>query len=135
MLEGGTIVVDANPIFAGLLGGSARNILLNTRFQFVTTEFTLEEVRQYLEIIAKKAHTSVMELEVTLASFLFTVFSRKEYYLHLREAHAYIGQIDPHDVDILALALYLHVPLWTNDKHFDAVRGKVHIVHTNEFIG
>ncbi len=40
-----TIVVDANPIIAALIGGSSREIFFDRRFEFITTEFTIEEVR------------------------------------------------------------------------------------------
>jgi predicted nucleic acid-binding protein len=32
-----------------------------------------------------------------------------------------IGQRDPGDIPILALALTLNLPLWSNDKHFKDV--------------
>ena len=34
------IVVDANVILSALLGGSARFVLFDRRFEFVTAEFT-----------------------------------------------------------------------------------------------
>ena len=40
-----TIAVDAQPLFSALLGGVARRILFDPRFKFITTEFTLNEVK------------------------------------------------------------------------------------------
>lgn len=50
-----TIVVDANPILSALLGGYARRIFFNKHFEFVTTEFTLAEVKNYLPLVAEKS--------------------------------------------------------------------------------
>jgi len=38
-----TIVVDAQPFFAALLGGTARKIFFDPHFRFITTDFTLGE--------------------------------------------------------------------------------------------
>jgi len=40
-------VVDAQPFFAALLGGAARKIFFDPRFRFITTDFTLGEVKKY----------------------------------------------------------------------------------------
>ncbi len=39
------IVVDANVIISALIGGSYRDILFDHRYDFLTAEFTLEEVK------------------------------------------------------------------------------------------
>lgn len=35
------------------------------------------------------------------------------------EAERRIAQRDPNDVDVLALALHLRLPVWTNDNDFE----------------
>jgi len=42
----------------------------------------------------------------------------------LKEAERRIARRDPDDVDLLALALALRIPVWSNDKDFDAARVK-----------
>ena len=49
------VVVDANVILSALLGGSARFILFDPRFEFVTAEFTLEEVERYIPRVSEKS--------------------------------------------------------------------------------
>ncbi len=44
-----------------------------------------------------------------------------------------IGAIDPKDVDILALALTLYAPLWTQDKDFDLC-GYDQVLKTHHFV-
>lgn len=42
------VVADANIILSALLGGKPSGILFDPKFQFITTEFTLNEVKKYL---------------------------------------------------------------------------------------
>jgi predicted nucleic acid-binding protein len=48
------IVVDANVILSALIGGKSGLILFDSRFEFVTTDFTIEEVKKYLPKLALK---------------------------------------------------------------------------------
>lgn len=41
------------------------------------------------------------------------------YAAKLAEAERRIGRRDPNDVDLLALALHLRVPVWSNDNDFE----------------
>jgi predicted nucleic acid-binding protein len=40
----------------------------------------------------------------------------------LAEVRRRIGERDPDDVDLLALALSLRVPVWSNDNDFESAR-------------
>ena len=42
------VVVDANIILSALLGGKPSFILFDPKFKFITTEFTISEVKKYL---------------------------------------------------------------------------------------
>jgi predicted nucleic acid-binding protein len=44
---------------------------------------------------------------------------RPEYEGKLSMARRRIGKRDPDDVDVLALALYLNVAVWSNDNDFE----------------
>jgi predicted nucleic acid-binding protein len=48
------VAVDANIILSALLGGKPSIILFDGKYQFVTTKFTLEEVKKYLPRLEKK---------------------------------------------------------------------------------
>ena len=50
-----TIIVDANPIIAALLGGTSRSIFFEKKFRFCTTEYTINEVHKYIPYIAEKS--------------------------------------------------------------------------------
>jgi len=55
-----------------------------------------------------------------------TVYERAFYNSKLPEAHELIGKRDPGDVDLLALALKLNIPVWTNDKGFETTGAKTY---------
>ncbi|MGA3323065.1 MAG: PIN domain-containing protein [Terriglobia bacterium] len=48
-----------------------------------------------------------------------TIVDRADYAAAIPEAMERFGQRDPDDAELLALALTLDVPLWSNDKDFD----------------
>lgn len=46
-------------------------------------------------------------------------FPRKVYAASLPDARKRIGRRDPDDVELLALALQLKLPVWSNDNDFE----------------
>lgn len=129
-----TIAVDANPILSALLGGYARTILFDPRFCFLTTAFTMTEVGRYLPRIAKKSAVPISYLEKALALLPIEVVGRDHYSSVLSEARRLIAEIDPDDVDILALAVQEKITLWTNDRDFLKAVLPVRIIRTSDFI-
>ena len=117
------LVVDANPLLAGLLGGRARDIIFSGLFQLYSTQHTLFEVERYISIVASRLHLS--ELDVFREFQLLPVFACQpvEYEAHEHRAASMIGKRDPLDVPILAFVLARQFPLWTNDKDFGGLPG------------
>lgn len=128
-----TIVVDAQPFFAALLGGAARKIFFDSRFRFITTDFTLSEVKKYIPFISERSGKT--EKDIIHALTLLPVVSyQKQYYQQKKSmAEELIGVRDPKDVDILALVLMTQTPLWTEDKDFDEIPG-ITIIHTKDLL-
>ena len=62
------IVIDANIILSALLGGKPSDILFEARFQFMTTEFTLKEVKKYFPKLERKLGVSQEKLISLLES-------------------------------------------------------------------
>ncbi len=60
-----SIAVDATPIISALIGGVSRDILFDHRFNFISTEFTINEVKKYIPIISKKSEVSKKEKHYT----------------------------------------------------------------------
>ena len=127
------IVVDANIILSALLGGAARFILFDSQFEFVTAEFTLDEVRRYLPYIAKKSEVPIKELQEALLLLPIIVFSKGHYKNAFPRAQEALRDIDPHDVDILALYYMEETYLWSEDKGFERVMPLIRLLKTKDF--
>lgn len=127
------IVVDANVILSALLGGKPSSILFDGRFHFVSTRFTINEVRKYLPRLAKKLSITPNKLETLLGKLPVLVYGRTFYKEKLKEAEKMIGNIDKKDIEILALALMLETYLWSQDRDFDEC-GYQKVLKTYHFI-
>jgi predicted nucleic acid-binding protein len=117
------LVVDANAILAELLGGNARRIFFETSIgEFAVPVSVVDEVRVYLPRVAEKLDASTMLLELALDQLPLRVYSRRTYAQAMSEARRQIERRDPDDVEVLALTLWLGVPLWSNDRDFEEAR-------------
>ena len=114
------LVVDANPILAALLGGQARRVFFETPVQeFAVPSLVLDEVREHLPRLAMKLGMAPALLEHALDLLPLRPYPARAYRRTMLEATRRIGSRDPDDVDVLALALQLRVPLWSNDRDFE----------------
>jgi len=114
------LVVDANPIISALLGGAALQVFWSPSLkELVTTQFTINEVLPYLSRLAKKISVPEALLRLELDLLPLTIYEKDFYQGQITEATTRIGDRDPKDVDVLALALTLGYPLWSNDHDFE----------------
>jgi predicted nucleic acid-binding protein len=117
------LVVDANPILSALLGGSAKRIFFESGInEFAVATVVVAEVRKYIPPLAAKTSVTERALEFLLGLLPLTMYSAPTYRHVIPRAQRLIAHRDPDDVDVLALALQLDIPIWTNDKDFDDVR-------------
>jgi predicted nucleic acid-binding protein len=120
------LVVDANPILSALLGGKAKRLFFEAGIaEFAVVESVLAEVQAYVPKMAQKLGVSHEFLFYALELLPLTVCAPKIYRRSLQKAKMQIAHRDPRDVDVLALALALERPLWTNDKDFDDTMAQV----------
>lgn len=114
------LVADANVLLAAVLGGRARAILQHPRIdELLTAEATVAEVQEYAVILARKRHLSLDTLLLAIAALPVTVVEQAIYSSALPQARKLIAKRDPDDVDVLALALHMNLPLWSNDNDFE----------------
>lgn len=121
------IVVDANPILSAVIGGAARRVFQahsSAVGELATTEHTVREVIEYIPELAQKPR--LREAGVTEGDLYFalivaplTIYPRVDYAETWDAAREQIEARDPDDVDLLALALKLEAPIWTNDQDFE----------------
>ena len=113
------LVVDANPILAALLGGQARRVFFETSIrEFAVPEIVLSEVREHVPRLARKLGTLPAFLEYGLDLLPLRRYPARAYRGTMVEAKRRIGSRDP-DIEVLALALRLQAPLWSNDRDFE----------------
>jgi predicted nucleic acid-binding protein len=114
------LAADANVLLAAVLGGRASLILASAEIEEVlTAEPTFAEVEEYAAVLARKRRLPIDLLLLAVASLPVTIVEREAYTNSISEAKRRIGHRDPDDVDILALAIQFHIPIWSNDKDFE----------------
>ncbi len=84
-----------------------------------TAETTLAEVQEYAPVLARKKRLSTDLVLLAVATLPVTVVDSSVYARSIAEARRRIGRRDPDDIDILALALHLGLPIWSNDNDFE----------------
>jgi len=120
------LVVDANPLISVLLGGAAIRVFTSGRIEeFAIAEHTLQEVQDFIPELARELLEEPDQLRLVLALLPLNPYPRESYEDRLEEAERLIAHRDPDDVEVLALALKLGYPLWSNDADFDEAKGRV----------
>lgn len=113
------LVADANVLLSAVLGGRAAVVLQHPEVDGVfTAEATLAEVQEYAAQLARKKRLPMDVVLMAAATLPVTLVERAEYEPRITEARRRIGRRDPDDVEILALALHLGLPVWSNDSDF-----------------
>jgi predicted nucleic acid-binding protein len=114
------LVADANVLLSAVIGGLAKLALQHPDIEAVYAPvFALDEVHEYLGVLAEKKRLRLDTLLLTLAALPVTVVERSEYQRYLKEATRRMLRRDPNDVDVLALSLQFGVPVWSNDNDFE----------------
>lgn len=112
------VAADANVLLSAVLGHAALRVFTLTDVSVLTTQGVLQEVRDYIPLVARKYHVLPQALEAQLRLLAVRDCDRGEFASKLEAAERAIAKRDPHDVDLLALALSFDVPVWSNDSDF-----------------
>ncbi len=114
------LIADANVLLSAVLGGRAKLVFGHLGVEeILTTAFTLGEVQEYAVELARARRLSEDTVLLATATLPVTVVERDVYANLLPEAQRRIGQRDSEDADVLALALHLKAPVWSNDRDFE----------------
>lgn len=129
------LVIDTNQIIAALIkDGICRKIILDSKYNFISPDFTTTEINKYKELILKKSGLSERSFDLILNILLEKIDIRPiiEYKNKIPEALGMIS--DKKDVPFLALAMSENADgIWSDDKHFKE-QEKIKIISTKEFI-
>jgi predicted nucleic acid-binding protein len=114
------LAADANVLLSAIIGGRARLVLTHPQVREVfTAEHTLAEVEEYVPILSKQKRLPTDILLLAVAALPVTVVNHAQYAKSIAEATKRIGPRDPEDIELLALALHLRIPIWSNDRDFE----------------
>ena len=114
------LAADANVLLSAVIGGRARLVFTSALIEEVlTTEHTFTELQEYAPVLAEKKRLSLKTVLLAVSSLPVTVVPQQIYSSFMPAARKRIGKRDPDDVDLLALALQLRIPVWSNDKDFE----------------
>jgi predicted nucleic acid-binding protein len=120
------LAVDANPILSAIIGGNARNVFLIENTVFYTTAFNFKEVEKYIPILASKRDIPMEDLYMALSMLPLSVCDTEFYKNRINQANRLIEKRDPKDIHLLALALKINCPIWSNDRDFQRLGMKVY---------
>jgi predicted nucleic acid-binding protein len=87
--------------------------------EVLTVEQIITEVEEYAALLARKKRLSEDLVLLAVGALPVTVVGRPAYAPAIPEAKKRIGQRDPDDIELLALALAFNVPVWSNDRDFE----------------
>lgn len=135
------IVLDANILIRFVLGERVPALLAAhaTSVDFLTPDTALEEARKHLPtIVCARGDDGTAEAVALAAldavSAVVTAIPASSYEPLYAQALARIGQRDAHDWPVLACALLLSCPIWTEDhdgrRHLDDGAGRVVLYRT-----
>ena len=122
MADGASCRLPRRPsfFFSAALDGGARLILENLQVdKVVTVEQVIADVEKYTGRLARKKWLAEDLVFLPTSALPVTVIEGAAYAAAIPEAKKRIGQRDPADIEHLALALNLDVPVWSNDKDFE----------------
>ncbi len=120
-----TIALDANILIRALLGVKVRLLLLQeqSRVRFVTTQIAFEEVEEHLPSILKARGLELDDFAAALQNLpsLVEIIPQTVFRDSMPEAVLRLTKQDVDDAHLLALAMALSCPIWTEDRDFFGV--------------
>ncbi len=121
------LAVDANPVVSAIIGGSARAVFLAAEHvSFYAARFNFREVEKYIPALAAERKIPLEDLYLALSMLPLAVCDEDFYKPKIRQAGKLIGKRDPDDAHLLALALKLDCPIWSNDRDFEGLGVRVY---------
>ena len=116
------LVVDANVVISALIADSkTRELIVTLEPDLLTPEFVYDEIGNYTELIVEKSGMSPERVAqfIDLLFQYIQVVPAQEFYPHIEEAEAAIGDTDPDDVLYVACGLAEDAAVWSDDTDFD----------------
>ncbi len=116
------LVVNTNRIIAALIkDGLSRKILTHGDADFLSIEFSAQELSKQKSMILHKAHITEEEFDRVLEKLKNSMVSVPDalIQLHMGKAKEIMDHIDPDDTPFIAAALATDADIWSDDRHFE----------------
>ena len=114
------LAADAHVLLSAVIGGRAKLILESPQIdEILTVEPIMAEVEEYAGLLARKKRLAEDLVLLAVGALPLTIVARADYAAAIPEAMQRIGQRDPDDAELLALAITFKIPVWSNDKDFE----------------
>ena len=129
------LVIDANILFAAIIKDSVTaELMLHDDIHLYAPEYLIEEFEGYREVIKKKTNRSDNEFDISV-----DVFQRRIKLIPHEEIKPFAEKgkaISPDikDVPYVALALKLHIDIWSNDKALKEKQKEVTVYSTSDLM-
>lgn len=127
-MAGLVVILDANILIRSALGRQVPRLLTTyaTTVDFLTPDTAFAEAKRHLPTILRARGHAGMGESATLAALdavaeIITAVPASSYEPMRKAALARIGARDPADWPVLACALLLNCPIWTEDQDFFGV--------------
>jgi predicted nucleic acid-binding protein len=117
------IAADSNVLLSAVIGKAALRVFSCDQIEVCTTEFNVDELSEYLPLLAKKYDLDPVQVWMQWQMLPVKVFKEAYYKTKMAAAGKLLSQRDPDDVHLAALALKECVPVWSNDRDFEVLRG------------
>lgn len=115
------LAADSNVILSAVIGKAALRIFTHPEIDLVTTQFNFEEVEEYLPSLASKYGLDEKLVLWQLKMLPLASFPERYYKSYFQKAQKLLGDRDPDDVHLAALALKENIPIWSNDRDFEKI--------------
>jgi predicted nucleic acid-binding protein len=116
-----------------MLGGRAREILFSEQFEFYSPQTTLFEVVRHIPWLASKLRYPESKLYEEFQLFPIVSCQPATYENQVPRATELIGQRDPLDIPLLALALSSGYPVWSEDRDLERIP-EIQLLKTAELL-
>lgn len=113
------VAADSNVILSAVIGKAALKVFVQPEIEFITTQFNLREVEEYLPRLASKYGLDERLLVWQFKMLPLDGFSEKYYKNFLPEAEKFLKSRDSNDIHLAALAMKEGIPIWSNDRDFE----------------
>ena len=122
MTERRGLVLDANILLRAVFGQRVRQILEKheDEARFYTPDVCFEDARRYIPVISKERRFDV-DLGLSVLEQIGRIVEQVDRSLYEEYQNAALGRIelrDPDDWPVVATALLLDLPIWTEDQDF-----------------